>query len=337
MINRLEVVRYGPLKQLAWPQLGPINLILGGSGTGKTFILKALYSTLRTLEECGRGDSPRSASAILADRLYWTFQPERIGDLVSKGEDGPLELRCWIDEKLFGYSFGRDTVRQISQLENQVSTLSSNCVFMPAKEVLSLHSLILESRERDQRFGFDDTYYDLARALRIPAQQGKSDQSFAQVRGQLEGLLGGRVEHDERTGKWSFRHGSQRFPMGVTAEGVKKLAILETLLGNRHLGPNSVVFLDEPESALHPSALTSLLEMIASLAERGLQFFLASHSYFVVKKLGIIAQELGIPVPVLSAVGNSWQCADLRDGLPDNSITQESIRLYEQELALSIG
>lgn len=228
-------------------------------------------------------------------------------------------------------------MRQISQLENQVSTLCSNCVFMPAKEVLSLHSLILESRERDQRFGFDDTYYDLARALRIPAQQGKSDQSFAQVRGQLEGLLGGRVEHDERTGKWSFRHGSQRFPMGVTAEGVKKLAILETLLGNRHLGPNSVVFLDEPESALHPSALTSLLEMIASLAERGLQFFLASHSYFVVKKLGIIAQELGIPVPVLSAVGNSWQCADLRDGLPDNSITQESIRLYEQELALSIG
>lgn len=38
-------------------------------------------------------------------------------------------------------------------------------IFIPAKEVLSLFSVILKSREIDKSFGFDDTYYDLAKAL----------------------------------------------------------------------------------------------------------------------------------------------------------------------------
>ena len=38
---------------------------------------------------------------------------------------------------------------------------ASNSIFIPAQEVLSLYSVILKSREVDQSFGFDDTYYDL--------------------------------------------------------------------------------------------------------------------------------------------------------------------------------
>lgn len=30
-----------------------------------------------------------------------------------------------------------------------------------------MHQIILKSREQDRAFGFDDTYFDLARALRI--------------------------------------------------------------------------------------------------------------------------------------------------------------------------
>lgn len=96
-----------------------------------------------------------------------------------------------------------------------------------------------------------------------------------------------------------------------------------------------MVLIDEPESALHPAAISRLLDIVTVLAERGIQFFMASHSYFVVKKLCLIAQEKGWSLPVLSAVDAGWRRDDLQEGMPENSIIAESIRLYEQEVSLA--
>jgi energy-coupling factor transporter ATP-binding protein EcfA2 len=336
MITRLGLTNFGPLKSVEWKNLGRINLIIGGNGSGKTFLLKSLYSAMRTLEIYKRGNVQRSAAEILAERLHWTFQADKIGDLVTKGSDGPLNASIWVDQNEFCYGFGKDTTKQISHLENHVPPRGSNSVFLPAKEVLSLHNIILDSRENDMQFGFDDTYYDLAKALMIYPQKGKNYVEFSNSRQSLEAMFGGKIEYDEGAKTWSFRKGNQRFPIGVTAEGVKKIAILDTLLSNRYLDLQSVVFMDEPESALHPSALTTLLDIVAMLAERGIQFFMASHSYFVVKKLALIAQEKGMSIPVIAADADGWRSADLRDGMPDNAIIEESVRLYEQEVDLAL-
>lgn len=336
MINQIKLDNFGPLTGINWSALGKINLVIGGNGSGKTFLLKAVYSSLRTLEECKRGNEQRSASEILADKLYWTFQAEKIGDLVSRGVKAPLSSAISIDNKDFSYSFGKKTSTQISTIENHVPPRASNSVFLPAKEVLSLHQIILKSREQDKAFGFDDTYFDLAKALRISTSQGRNYKEFAQSRTQLEGILGGVIEYDEASGRWLFVKGSYKFPIGVTAEGIKKIAILDTLLGNRYLDTNSVVLIDEPESALHPTAISQLLDIVAMLAERGIQFFMASHSYFVVKKLFLIAQERGWSIPVISAVDSTWVCDDLKNGMPDNPIIAESIRLYQEEVELAL-
>lgn len=336
MINQIKLNNFGPLTGIHWSSLGKINLIIGGNGSGKTFLLKAIYSSLRTLEEYKRGDEQRSASEILWEKLYWTFQAEKIGDLVSKGADAPLSSAVTIDQDVFSYSFGKDTSKQISSLDNLVPPRASNSIFLPAKEVLSLHQIILKSREQDKVFGFDDTYFDLAKALRISTSKGRNYDEFAKSRRQLEEILGGVVEYDEASGRWLFVKGRHKFPIGVTAEGIKKIAILDTLLGNRYLDTNSVVLIDEPESALHPTAISQLLDIVAMLAERGIQFFMASHSYFVVKKLYLIAQERGWSVPVISATGSRWVCDDLKNGMPDNPIIAESICLYQQEVELAL-
>ena len=336
MITQIKLENFGPLTSIHWPALSGINLIIGGNGSGKTFLLKAIYSSLRTLEEYKRGHEQRSASEILAAKLYWTFQAEKIGELVSKGADAPLSSVITIDKKVFSFSFGKDTSRQISSLENHVPPRASRSVFLPPKEVLSLQHIILKSRDEDKAFGFDDTYYDLALALRNLPSMGKNYKEFAQSRTQLETILGGKVEYDQTTGRWLFAKGRHKFPIGVTAEGIKKIAILDTLLGNRYLDTKSIVLIDEPESALHPVAIAQLLDIVAMLAERGIQFFMASHSYFVVKKLFLIAQARGWSIPVISATDGKWICDDLKNGIPDNPIIAESIRLYQQEVDLSL-
>lgn len=334
MLNRIELTNFGPLTQIDWKNLGQINLVIGANDTGKTFLLKALYSGIRTLEEYKRGNDQRTAAKILAEKLHWTFQAEKIGDLVTKGADAPLSCFLSLDHNQFRYSFGKDTTKQITIQENHAIPRATNSVFLPAKEVLSLYHIILKSREEDRVFGFDDTYLDLARALRQLPKGGKKE--FARSRQSLEVILGGKVEYDETAG-WQFKKGNQKFPIGVTAEGIKKIAILDTLLGNRYLGTDSIVFIDEPEAALHPVAIARLLDIVATLAERGIQFFLASHSYFVVKKLFLIAQEKSLSIPIISAsTDGAWQYANLKDGMPDNPIINESIELYKEEVELAL-
>jgi len=332
MIDTIEIDNFGAIEKLTWQKLGKINLVIGNNGTGKTFLLKSLYSAMRTVEEFKRGDDQRNINQILFDKLYWTFQTEKIGDLVRKGAENPLSLKLYFNDKIFYYFFGKETAKEIKNVDNNIPQRKDNSIFLPAKEILSLHNIILKSREQDKVFGFDDTYLDLARALRIQPQKGKNYTEFSQSRKNLEDILGGTVEYDQASNRWQFRKGKQRFSIGTTAEGVKKISILDTLLSNRYLTPNSIIFIDEPESALHPEAISKLLDIIATLAERGIQFFLASHSYFVIKKLYLISQQKEMSIPIISA--ETWHPEDLQNGMIDNPIIDESIRLYKEEIDL---
>lgn len=338
MLNQIELKNFGPLGQVEWKNLGRINLIIGGNGVGKTFLMKACYCAMRTLEAYKRGNDTRTAAEILAEKLRWTFEPDKIGDLVTKGAEGPLSFRAQLDGNDFRYSFGKDTTKVIQPPENDVPPRESNSIFLPAKEVLSSYQVIFKSRYQDQLFGFDNTYYDLAQALMPPTTRGRLIPEFKKSRDELEDLLGGKVDLDQQTYRWYFKRGNQKFPMGITSEGIKKLAILDRLIGNRYIGEKSILFVDEPEAALHPSAISRFMDIITLLASGGIQFFLASHSYFILKKLYLIAQQQQISIPVaLANKGNGWTYTDLLQGMPGNTIIDESIDLYKQKVGLTLG
>lgn len=111
------------------------------------------------------------------------------------------------------------------------------------------------------------------------------------------------------------------------------------MLSNRYLDNHAVIFIDELESALHPKAISDYLDMIFELSQAGIQFFIATHSHFVVKKLYLLAKmhSLSIPVLSLTADGKKPSYDDMEDGMPDNSIIDESVRLYQQEVDWSLG
>jgi AAA15 family ATPase/GTPase len=336
MINSVYAINYGPLQNFEWNNLAAINLIIGPNSSGKSYLLKAIYTAIRTLEDFKRGDDQSSVADILQSKLYWTFQSDKIGDLVTKGATSPLQFGMTVDNKTFSYSFGRDTSKQISDIKNKVSNRDANSVFLPAKEVLSIYHNILKSREIDKVFGFDDTYLDLARAIRQSPKKTDEFHEFEKSRLILEEIVGGKIEFDEAAGKWIFKKGNQKYSIGNTAEGIKKIAIIDTLLANKYIDQNSVIFIDEPESALHPKAIETLMEIVLLLSKKRIQFFMASHSYYVIKKLFLMAQQNNISIPVISYDNNEWKSADLKDAMPDNSIVQASIDLYLQEVNMQM-
>ena len=104
------------------------------------------------------------------------------------------------------------------------------------------------------------------------------------------------------------------------------------MLSNRYLDNHAVIFIDELESALHPKAISDYLDMIFELSQAGIQFFIATHSYFVVKKLYLLAKmhSLSIPVLSLTAAGKP-SYDDMEDGMPDNSIENMESRSFSFE------
>ncbi|MDE5790959.1 MAG: AAA family ATPase [Muribaculaceae bacterium] len=335
MIESVKVKNFGPITELNTDNLGKINLLIGPNRSGKTMLLKALYCAQRTVELTGRGKNPRSGKDILADKLYWTFQVEKIGKLVRKPESGALFFEMKeTNGSIFSYSFGADTGSKIIKFDNTSRPRNTNSVFIPAKEVLSLIDVIKIIREVRMEFGFDETYYDLATAL-TPSTQGKISKTFLDVRNRLESALGGRVVYSKDKKAWQYIQGKNTFDINVTSEGTKKLAIFDTLISNHFLTKDSIVFIDEPESGLHPGLLVELLSIIGELARYGMQFFIASHSYFVIKKLYMLAHIMKMSIPVISfEFDGDVSISDLKEDMPENPIIAQSIKLYEEELWL---
>ena len=334
-ISEIQLKNFGMIENFTSSQFANINLIIGENGTGKTFLLKTLYSAIRSLEEYRRGDDIKTINEILSEKLRWTFQVEKLGDIVTKTAETGLSLNIQLGNNKINYQFSQSASSKVGTASASEKGKPGNSVYIPAKEVLSLFSVILKSREVDKSFGFDDTYYDLVKALRISPSRGKNYTVFANSRKMVRNVIDGKVDYDEETGKWFYKNKkNQKFSIGATSEGVKKIAIMDRLLANGYLDSDSIIFIDEIESALHPEAVCQFLDMIDIIAnDMGIQVFITSHSYFVIKKLYLIAmKKTGLVNCISLSKEKQISVCDLHDGMPENSIIDTSIRLYEQEI-----
>lgn len=347
MFNEVHLQNFGAFSKFDWPNLGRVNVIVGENDTGKSHLLKVMYVVAKLIEARPKveGDEEISWKAMLLDKLRWTFQPRGMLRLIRHDA-----RKARVDVTLVAHPFsfviqrvppppgrGRSTYAvHIPTSEFDIATTEMPAIFVPPKEILSTFSAIAATRETLEIFGFDDTYYDLIKQLRVPPTQGKIDPKLIKVLDDLRELFGGKIVKGQTSDEFMFERGKRSYGMPQTADGIKKIGILANLIENRTLKKNSILFLDEPETNLHPKAITYLTKMLFSMAQAGVQVFLATHNYLVIKQLQILAQKYGESVPFCSLVRSDDDVvatlADLRDGMPENPIVEESVRLYREEL-----
>lgn len=333
-----------------------INLIIGKNDTGKTSLLKLLYATVKALEIHSLKINSTAGSVFkkeLASKISDTFMPRKngLGDLVQKGKNNKLDVNLMLDNGKYKqsiyYSFGDRTEKIISSCIEDINPIpknSVNALFIPSKEVLTAFSDIQNIREMFYGVGFDDTYLDLIKSLNLPTTKGRVASELSKVNEKLVDLFEGTIE---QTGNYEqpfiFKKEGQQFALQQTAEGIKKIGILTTLITNRQLGKGTVLFMDEPETALHPDAIRKLVEMLVAISKAGVQIFIASHSYFVIKQLAICSKREKINTLCWNLIKEPKQPVrnsfhNLIDGvLPENPIINESIDMFNEEIFVDLN
>ena len=106
----------------------------------------------------------------------------------------------------------------------------------------------------------------------------------------IKEILGGEIKKEN--GELFFvRENGIKTHMKNTSSGVKQVAIIQTLLNNKELEPNSFLIMDEPEVNLHPEWQIKFAKILVLLVkELDLSIYIASHSPFFIEAIELYSQ-----------------------------------------------
>lgn len=336
-ITRLELSDFTVFKRANFAFCPGINVLIGENGTGKTHVLKAMYAAQRAAQN-GEED-PASAPIKLLDKFQSIFRPENRKHLrlIRRGRDNcrfhiaddtPAETLLVMRRGTSGYS-----------ITNRLRPRRS--LFVPPREVLAMYRGFVaayEGRELD----FDETYYDLCKALSAAPLRGAWAKPIESMLAPLEQILGGKVvlEGD----RFFIKQADGETEAHLVAEGLRKIASLAYLVANGALTKDSVLFWDEPEASLNPSLVVKVVDFMRTLAASGVQIFLASHDFLLVHRLSQMAEynvEPAVPVRFFSlyrpepGAPVEVEQADTLVDIEHNAILDEFARYYDREQALA--
>lgn len=268
-----------------------INVFIGENGTGKTHILKTLYSACQSVDK----------RVSFAHKIVMTMLPDdyKISRLrtrkqgnsntmirITAGESNASQDRI-LTVSFNGFTKKWDAdVTGESGWEESFSGVSS--IFIPAKEILS-HSYNLNAASEKNNVRFDDTYLDIINAAKIDISVGRNSDTKDAMLKKIQEMTHGTVVYDVRRDEFYLKSGNSKQEFNLVAEGIRKMALLWQLVKNGTLENGSILFWDEPEANINPKYVPIIVEMLLELQRKGVQIFISTHdymiaSYFEVKK-----------------------------------------------------
>ena len=146
-----------------------------------------------------------------------------------------------------------------------------------------------DSLDRREVDGIPKYFHDLVDVL---PREFSGAVPFPEVARRLTGadVIDGEIVLDD-FGNLFFREGEEHFPLSSTAMGVANIGILALLIKRKILDEGTFLFLDEPESNLHPAWQVEMIRALFALARGGVNVVVATHSVDIVKYLEVHAKK----------------------------------------------
>lgn len=315
-----------------------LNVIIGANGTGKTHLLKVLYAACAVTvgEDKEKGFAPK---------LRGVFHPYegRIGRL-SRRQSASVKTKITVTREGGGklsaefsnHTNKPDTVKITGETSWNKNELSS--AYIPVKEMLA-HAPGFLATAAKREIAFEDVYIDIIKRAFLPRLMGPIDKDRQHLLTALQKAIDGKVAAKGEHFFLKNKQGELEFTL--LAEGMRKLALVWLLIQNGTLLSGSVLFWDEPEANLNPALMGEVVEVILALQRHGVQVFLTTHNYVLLKEFDLRKQQ-DDSIRYLSLFRNESDAVDSNTsenylGVDPNAIASTFSSLYDRELKRSIG
>jgi len=260
-----------------------INIFIGENSTGKSQILKLLYSILKANNQEGRFNES------IVQEFKDVFRPtdKEIGNLITFGEN-KASIDIDVSSYKIDFNFTKKSRYEVNVVNIPQKFYQKETLFIPAKEILSHFKGFIATYSR-REIAFDKTTYDLAFELDLPLLR---DQSLIDKKNkELEEILEGEIV--QLNGEFYLRRFKDKelVVSSMMAEGLRKIGTISYLLKNGGLNKESVLFWDEPESTLNPKLIKDIAKLFIYLESLDIQIFIATHSLFLVKEIEILRNK----------------------------------------------
>ena len=332
MIERLQLENFTAFTKLDVFFSPGINIFVGENGTGKTNVLKVLYSLLAAIQE----------QKQFYAKLVFVFLPDSYNSVgLIKRENNIIKsvISVFRNGKQYRYEIGRTNdglALYSSNIDEREEPEREPTVFIPVKEMLA-NAQGFNSLYKEREVHFEEIYPDIISKALLPKKREIAP-VYNDLSKKLESLMGGSIySKDERF----YLHGKS-FDLEFTlfAEGLRKLGLLWVLLQNGSLDKGSVLFWDEPEANMNPSLLKVIIDVLLELQRNGVQIFIATHNYIVLKEFDI-QKKAEDHVRFFSFTRDeddiSVQSGDNYLDIVPNKITEAYTEVYNKEIQRSLG
>ncbi|MFP4165145.1 MAG: AAA family ATPase [Chitinispirillaceae bacterium] len=272
-----------------------LNIIIGENGTGKSHILKAAYSLIAACTKNGlpmvEEPSKSRLQLEISDKLLGVFMPESVGKMVRYKQSESGRISLGFDDPSFDLEVvvPKKSKADIDLAVTPKAFHDKFPVFFPTRELLTIYPNFVSVYD-SHYLQFEQTWRDTCVRLGAPLLKGLDQEAAAELLKPLEMAMNGKVELD-KSGRFYLRSGKISTEMPLVAEGLRKIAMVATLVANGSLLGNGYLFWDEPESNLNPRLIKLVARTILHLCRNGIQVFVATHSFFLLRELELLGMH----------------------------------------------
>lgn len=340
-IATLKIENFTAFRKLDLTFSSGINVVIGANSTGKSHLLKLLYSACDiTLT---RKTLPEKMVDVFLPALREKVRGERtdLGRLVHHGSPC-AEVRITRNhDEIFVEIQSPDESPHASVVgEDTWYDVPMECAYIPAEEVLANAPGFLPPVDWRTIY-FEGVYADVVRRAYLPAlKKEQLGASYEELLETLKSCIEGEIvlkgdEFFRRQGDWHLE-------FALLAEGYRKLGLLWLLIRNGSIGKNSVLFWDVPEANLNPKLMGEVIEILLELQRRRVQIFLATHDYVVLKEFDLRRRETD-RVRFFSLYRDETtkdlecQATDDFDAVDPNLILDTMVDLYDRDVKRALG
>jgi len=279
-LTRLKLTNFTAFESLDVKLADRINIFVGENGTGKTHILKLLYAAA----------AASANGTSFGEKVASVFMPDKgtIGRLAYRRR-GVTPATVEVSRSKLTLKLHFDSKTRQAQDATVNGTLDwqrhpMECAYIPVKEMLA-HAPGFRSLYEKREIHFEQTYADIINRAYLPFLRRETNIEYRGFIERLRRLMGGEVV--QRNEMFFLRGAGVTLEFNLVAEGFRKLALIWLLIQNGTLKRGSILFWDEPEANLNPKLISDVVQILRQLSLIGVQIFIATHSYFVLKELDI--------------------------------------------------